>query len=338
MRLRYLRPGLFLLLVAFAVTGAGCGAYLAKRIAQAPNTYPTWIAPDARVMLDFSPGFLTNFPSQYLDVGPPPARLRYRVVDPADYHLTVTSSNWVEDGEPQFDFDFQADLPGRTNRWTANPRGTVILLHGYGVAQFAMAPWALRIAQEGWRCVLVDLRGHGKSTGKRIYFGLQETNDLSLLLDQLTRDGRLIGPVSAVGESYGGVIALRWHASEPRLQSIVAINPYASFSNVVLNIRKDYASWVPAFLVRSGIKHIPALFQTNAADLDTTTFITKHPVTALFFAGKEDKVTPPAEVRKLHSLAAPGSEYISVPRATHESLTYFFGDLAPPLISWLAGQ
>ncbi len=327
-----------LLIATVAVTGAGCGSYIARRIAQSPNSYPHWIAPKARVMLDFSSGFLTNFPSHYVKVGPPDARLRYRIVEPAAYDLQVSSSNWIERGEPQFTFTFTANVPGPTNPWTAHPRGTVILLHGYGVAQFAMAPWALRLAQEGWRCVLVDLRGHGKSTGKRIYYGLQEPNDLSQLLDQLDRDGRLVSPVNALGESYGAVIALRAQATEPRLHTVVAINPYASLSNAVVNIRRDYAAWLPGVLVRAGIKKLPVLYGVPAADLDTSTAIARHPFAALFIAGENDKVTPVAEVRRLRSLAAPGSGFVIVPRATHESLNYFFGDLAPPIIGWLASE
>jgi pimeloyl-ACP methyl ester carboxylesterase len=336
MRSKKLRLVCFLLLAAVVVTGEGCGAFIARRIAQAPNSYPDWIAPKARVMLDFSSGFLTNFQSHYLEVGPPPARIRYRVVEPADYHLQVSASNWIEDGEPQFTFKFTADVPGGTNPWTGRPRGTVILLHGYGVAQFAMAPWALRLAQEGWRCVLVDLRGHGKSTGKRIFFGLVETNDLTQLLDQLDRDGRLVSPVTAVGESYGAVIALRAQATEPRLRSVVAINPYASLSNAVVNIRRDYAAWLPGVFVRAGIKKLPALLGVPATELDTSTAIARHPFPALFIAGADDKVSPVDEVHKLSELAGPGSQLIVVPRATHESLTYFFDDLAPPIIAWLA--
>ncbi len=338
MRLKKLKLGCVLLLAAVVVTGAGCGAFVARRIAQAPNTYPDWIAPEARVTLDFSAGFLTNFPAQYIEVGPPPARLRYRVVEPADYHLRTTSSNWIERGEQQFTFTFKADVPGASNRWTANPRGTVILLHGWGVAQFAMAPWALRLAQEGWRCVLVDLRGHGKSTGKRIYFGLRETNDLTELLNQLDHDGRLAGPVMAVGESYGAVIALRWAGAEPRLRAVVAINPYASLSNAVLNIGHDYAGWVPGVLLRAGMKKLPVLLDVAPAELDTTTALARHPVKALFFAAPGDKVSPVDEVQKVCALASPGSRLIIVPGATHESLTYFFGDLAPPIIVWLAEE
>ena len=156
---------LVLLLLVFGVTG--CGSFIADRMVQAPNTYPKWLAPKAVVELAFKNDFFTNFPKQFVDVGPPPARLCYRIVEPADFHLKVSSTNWLERGRSQFKFTFHAEVPGSTNAWTQKPRGTVILLHGYGLAQFAMAPWALRMAEAGWRCVLVDLRGHGKSTGIR---------------------------------------------------------------------------------------------------------------------------------------------------------------------------
>jgi pimeloyl-ACP methyl ester carboxylesterase len=334
MRVKSLKYSL-LLLLAVGLLSAGCGAFVARRLAQAPNSYPQWIAPKARVMLDFSAAFLTNFSAHYADVGPPTARLRYRVVEPADYRLRVSVTNWLERGERQYTFTFDASLPAATNRWTAAPRGTVVLLHGYGVAQFALAPWALRLAQDGWRCVLVDLRGHGKSTGQRIYFGTREATDLSQLLDHLGGEGQLAPPVAAVGESYGAALALRWKGRDPRVRAVVAISPYAGLSNTVLNISRDYAGWLPKFLVRAGIKQLPALLDVPASELDTTSVLARHPVPALFFASAEDKVTPLSDVQQLRSLAAPGSELIFVPRATHEALTYFFDDLAPPILSWL---
>ena len=38
----------------------------------------------------------------------------------------------------------------------------------------------------------------------------------------------------------------------------------------------------------------------------------------------------------LRSLASPGSELIVVPDATHEALTYYFSELAPAVLLWLA--
>ena len=333
-----MRQRLFRLLlpVLLALSTAGCGTFMARRMAQAPNTYPTWFAPKAPVALAFSPKFLTNFSKQFAAVGPPTARLCYRVVEPADYNLISSSTNWLERGRKQFEFDFHADVPGRSNVWTSAPRGTVVLLHGYGLAQFSMAPWALRLAQEGWRCVLVDLRGHGKSTGSQIYFGVRETNDLSQLLDKLAQDGQLKEPVAAFGESYGAALALRWKTVEPRVRTVVAVAPYAGLSNAVLNLRHEYAAWLPKTLIKAGLKQLPAVLEIPAGELDTTTELARRPVTALFVAGAKDKITPVADVEQLHALAAPGSELIVVPDATHEAVTYFFADLVPRVLTWLA--
>ncbi len=332
MRFRFL----WLPLAALVLGTAGCGGFVAHRIAQAPNTYPQWFAPPARVTLAFDLKLLTNFPAQFIEVGPPSARLRYRIVEPADYQFTISSTNWLKNGQPQFQYDFDASMPGRPNQWTPAPRGTLVLLHGWGVSQFAMLPWALRLAQDGWRCVLVDLRGHGKSTGKRIYFGARETYDLTQLLDILEHDGKLTTPVDALGESYGAALALRWQTLEPRVQTVVAIAPYAVLSNAIVNISKDYARFVPEWLLRSGIVRLPSLLNVSPAELDTTTVLDRHPVTALFIAGAEDKVTPPADVKQLHQLASPESKFILVPGATHEAVTYFFPELVPPVSEWLA--
>jgi pimeloyl-ACP methyl ester carboxylesterase len=302
---------------------------------KAPNSYPQWFAPEAPVLLDYSARFLTNFPKQFVSVGPPPARLCYRVIEPADYHLTVSSTNWQEHGRERTVFHFTADLPAKTNAWTAQPRGTVVLLHGYALAQFSMAPWALRLAQDGWRCVLVDLRGHGRSTGPKIYYGLQEPQDLSQLLDQLAHDGELKEPVAAFGESYGAIMALRWRPAEPRVSAVVAITPYAGLSNTVMNLRREYADWLPKTFIRSGLKKLPGVLGTSASDLDTTTFLSRHAESALFVAAANDKISPAADVEQLRAIAAPGSELILVPNATHETVTYYFGDLAPSILKWL---
>jgi pimeloyl-ACP methyl ester carboxylesterase len=313
----------------------GCGNFVAHRMTQAPNTYPSWLAPSARVFLAFNDDLLTNFPAQFADVGPPPARLRYRVVEPAEYHLEVTSTNWMKRGKERYQFTFSAEVPARTNVWTAAPHGTVFLLHGYGLAEFSMAPWALRLAQAGWRCVLVDLRGHGKSTGKRIYFGLKETRDMSQLLDALTDRGQLAPPVGVLGESYGAALALRWKTSDPRVGRVVAIAPYAVLSNAVLNICHEYARCLPKAVIRAGLKRLPAELGVQGDDLNTTTLLARHPETALFIAGSEDKVIPLADERRLFKEALPGSELIVVSDATHETVPYRFTELVPPVLAWL---
>jgi pimeloyl-ACP methyl ester carboxylesterase len=330
----------FLAAMAVVVATTGCGTFMARGIAKAPNSYPnlTWFLATPPVELDYGAKFLTNFPGRFVEVGPPAARLRYRVIEPADYALQANMTNWVKRGHKEYKFTFRANVPGPTNRWTAAPRGTVLLLHGYGLAQFSMAPWALRLAQDGWRCVLVDLRGHGKSTGRRIYFGIKETTDLSQLLDALAHDGQLHEPLAVMGESYGAALALRWKTLDPRVGPVVAIAPYAVLSNAVVNIGRDYARWLPGCLVRAGVRQLPSVLKVPPQDLDTTTVLKRDPVLALFVAGGEDKISPAADVAELERMAGPGSRLITVPGATHEAVMYYFDELAGPVLAWLDGR
>ncbi|HEV2320383.1 MAG TPA: alpha/beta fold hydrolase [Verrucomicrobiae bacterium] len=327
-----------LLLVVLALPAAGCGSFVSRLIARAPNRYPSWFSAEAPVTLAFNPKLLTNFVARFVDVGPPPARLCYRIIDPADYQFRVLSTNWMAHGKKEYQFDFHARVPARTNAWTSAPRGTILLLHGYGVAQFSMLPWAFPLAQDGWRCVLVDLRGHGESTGKRVYFTVRETNDMLQLLAQLTQDKELVQPVALMGESYGAVLALRMKSVDPRIGPVVAIAPFSNFSNAVLNIRDQYCDWVPMPMVRAGIRKLPCLLDIPASEFDTTTVLRRNPVKALFVAGAEDDIAPPAEVKEDQVLAAPGSPLIVVPEATHEALTYYFKDLLPVVAPWLDGR
>jgi pimeloyl-ACP methyl ester carboxylesterase len=308
---------------------------MARAVSRAPNRYPSWFSSEAPVWLAFNPKMLTNYVAHFVDVGPPPARLCYRIIDPGEYDFKISSTNWMDNGTKEYRFNFNANVPGRTNAWTTAPRGTVLLLHGFGVAQFSMLPWAFPLAQDGWRCVLVDLRGHGESTGKRVYFTVLETNDMNQLLAQLARDKELAQPVALMGESYGAVLALRLKSVDPRLGPVVAIAPFANFSNAVLNIREQYCDWVPKWIARAGIRKLPAVLGIPASEFDPTTVLRRSPVKALFVAGAEDDIAPSAEVKEDQALAAPGSPLFIVPEATHEALTYYFKDLLPVVVPWM---
>jgi pimeloyl-ACP methyl ester carboxylesterase len=200
---------------------------------------------------------------------------------------------------------------------------------------FAMSPWALQLAQHGWRCVLMDLRGHGKSTGARIYFGMQEATDMSRLLDELLQAEKVSPPVLAVGHSYGAVTALRWRTSDPRVQGVVALSPYSLLADAVINISRQYSSWMPEWWLRAGLEKLPDLLETDAVELDTRTIIRRQPGPVLFVASDADTITPVQAMQDLFELAPKGSQLLIVADATHEAMPYFFVDLEPVLVDWL---
>ena len=148
--------------------------------------------------------------------------------------------------------------PVQLNYAEGEPNGPpLVLLHGLGRRWQVFLPLIPSLGLR-WHIFAPDLRGHGKSTGRRIYFGVHEARDLSQLLDELVRDGQLAQPVGAVGESYGAALALRWKTVEPRVDRVVAIAPYAELSNAVLNICHEYAGCLPQAFVKSPMFTAPA--------------------------------------------------------------------------------
>jgi pimeloyl-ACP methyl ester carboxylesterase len=323
--------------VGLLAGSTGCGRFVAGRMATAPNRYPQWLAPETQTQLSFPATWFTNFPPEFLAVGPPPARMLYRVVPPADYAVCVTRSNHFSAGQERVSFRFTAQLPAPANRFTAAPRGTLFLLHGYGGDSALMLPLALRLAEEGWWCVVPDLRGHGHSTGARISYGVIEEHDLRALLAAL-RPRRPGGPVAVLGHSYGAAVGLRWAGANDRVTRAVALAPYARLAEAGLNLRQLYTPWFPEGLSQAGLRALPELVGAEPGDLDPATVIQRAPVKALFVVGTADLLTPPADSSRLATLAAPGSRLLLVPGADHESVPYYFDPVMAAVVAWLATE
>jgi pimeloyl-ACP methyl ester carboxylesterase len=153
-----------------------------------------------------------------VDVGPPAALLAVRVVEP--------------------------DLaPG------AVPRGTVLVLHGIYDRGETFRPFSDAFARAGYRAVPIDLRGHGRSTGDHLTYGVRDACDLVQVVDALAEAGRLAPPLFTYGHSYGGAAALQHAAVDPRVRAVVTSNTFTSMRNVVAPIALAYASaWQRPFV------------------------------------------------------------------------------------------
>ena len=105
---------------------------------------------------------------------------------PIERLLGVDQQFWVKVGPPEASLsvsvvESRAKLP--------SPRGTILVLHGVLDRSAVMLPAARALADAGYRAVLVDLRGRGRSTGKYMTFGIQEAKDLSQVIDALRAKG-----------------------------------------------------------------------------------------------------------------------------------------------------
>ncbi len=331
--LRFCRLAAILSLLA--ATACSPGRYLASRFLKAPNTYPTWIEPSPRVVFDYDRKLATGLPTRTVAVGPPPAALHVVLVEPADYSLLIDSVNRRHGRKEQMTLSLRVQMPGAPLPASRRPKGTVVILHGYGVDLDSMLPWGLIVAEAGYRAALVDLRGHGQSTGRRIYFGAVETGDLRELLDQLMRSGAANEPVAVMGESFGAALALRWAADDPRVRAVVAMAPYAEFRAAALGLRDEYVRWLPASWARSIAYWLPRLLAVPPDGLDTTPYVERLRAATFFIAAGHDPISPAPTVARLARLAPGPAKYRAVLSARHETLPYQFDELRTAVLDWL---
>jgi acylglycerol lipase len=97
-----------------------------------------------------------------------------------------------------------------TRSWLpeGNPRGVMILIHGFNAHSGYMIWPAEQFAANGLACYALDLRGRGKSEGERFY--VEKFSDYLEDVDKLVSIAKAENPnlpVYVLGHSAGGVIA-----------------------------------------------------------------------------------------------------------------------------------
>ena len=183
------------------------------------------------------------------------------------------------------------------------PRGTVLVLHGIRGDKRSMIGVGRALRDRGMRAVLVDLRGHGASSGRWLTYGVVESRDLRQLLDQLEALGMVEGPVSVYGASYGGAAALQLAAIDPRVEAVVSLSTFSSLREVVPPYAQLQLSGLGALLPSRFLDAVVDTsgelggFSPDAAD--TTEAIAHTGARVLLLHGRDDRHVPFAQARAL---------------------------------------
>jgi pimeloyl-ACP methyl ester carboxylesterase len=325
---------------ALALTGlllGGCVAsILAHKVVAAPNR--SGIQPlfaDSKILEHAPEAFAASWTVQ---VGPPEAKIAVASIEPGDYGFVYDlKMTYAAGKDPHID-SFHAYWRPAAEVRRVPPRGTVLLVHGYLQNRNYVVPWAVRLAQAGFRCVVLDLRGHGASSGDHISFGAFESRDISQVLDDLARRGWDVSRVGMLGVSYGASIALLTAGLDPRVGSVVAFEPFASAERAVPELmRAAFPNEARGISDRQfAAAHIKeakiAGFQWAQADIGAALARTRAPV--LFIHGERDHWLSPDHSRELLRLAPAGSKLVLSPLDNHVSLPLQIGKFAAPVIGW----
>ncbi|WP_158243943.1 alpha/beta hydrolase [Mycobacterium sp. 4858] len=113
-------------------------------------------------------------------------------------------------------------LHGRL-RYQADDAPTVVLLCGLGFHTFEYEPLATELARRGMNSLSFDFRGHGRSSGPRGRWTLDElVADTVAAIDFLRQ--RHGGPIGLFGNSLGAMIAIMAGARDERVIGVAAAN------------------------------------------------------------------------------------------------------------------
>ncbi len=329
------RDGLLLLLLVF-LGACATPERVARRIVTAPNVqYPPGAKASVEKMLAEISGRTNEnqFPRWTIPVGPPEAEIKGLELPPGDYHVKFVSE---VKGLPNGKRELSLRAVLATNAPPANPpeRGTIILLPGYGTQKETMLPWAFPLARVGYRVVLLDLRGHGESTGRTFSGGKYETTDLIQVLDFLTAHGVCHGKVGVLGFSFGADLALLWAANDPRVSAVVSIAPYnqpvVAFARFARELRLPISDSVLA----KAMAIAAAKLDLKWADWSGEKAVRQIKGPVLFIGGGKDNISPGAEVEQLEQAAPSGSKAIIIQGANHFAIGFWLHELEEPVKAW----
>jgi len=331
--------GLGLILVFFL---SGCMTQiLATRLVTAPNR-------EGVPELFGNPKNLAAADSFYmqvwrLPVGPPAAELAVGVIDPADYHLIYDTNcqRDAKDGTVSFNFKCNWSL-SRVERTqmisTEPPKATLVLLHGFMMTKESMQPWAFYFAQKGYRVVLIDLRGHGRSTGKWIGYGAWEADDLVLVTNELVRRGLLIGKLGVFGQSYGAAVGIHWAARDPRVATVVALAPFSDPLTAIPKFARGFNPKLAAKVSDATFGKAEARAAKLAGfawgDLNVVNAMERVRVPVLLFHGADDSWILPEHTEALERVAPAGSRREVTPLDNHLSLMVRLDIVGPSALAW----
>ncbi len=205
--------------------------------------------------------------------------------------------------------------------WLARgqPRlGAVLLLHGVRANRLEMLERAKFLVQAGYSVLLIDLPGHGESSGKRITFGAHEGAGVVAAMNYLHRelpDER----VGVIGVSLGAASLVLSHP-QPAPDAVVLESMYptieeATKDRLALRLGAAGSALSPLLLWQLRLQ-----LGVSAKELRPIDSIAALGCPVLIASGTRDMHTTWSETQRIYSVASAPKELWAVEGAAHVDL------------------
>ena len=221
----------------------------------------------------------------------------------------------------------------------AEPRGTILVVHGIRAQGLWMRGIGRKLIEAGYRVALVDLRGHGASSGETLTFGVQEARDLSQVIDDLQARGLLAGKLGVFGYSYGATTSIHLTAIDRRVAALVAAAPFASardeLPHYVRTILPGVGHLISDHAYQDMLLEAGRRGDFDPRDADAEHAITQVEVPVLLLHGMADLVVPAENSVRLRDAAPTVAELELVPEMGHFGIWLDYdGRIARRTVQW----
>ena len=195
----------------------------------------------------------------------------------------------------------------------------VLVQHGYKAHRGQVLPVAAMLRRHGYGVLVMSTRGHDRSDGELITFGVQEMKDLAawhaLALTLAGVDPRRIG---MFGSSMGGSLAIQYAADHRDIRAVVADSAFSSLDDTV-STSVLHQTGLPAF----PFAPLVVFWAERQAGFDSATIDAKRwigrlsPRPVLLLQGGRDTFITPASGRLLYDAAREPKELWFDPDVGH---------------------
>ena len=200
----------------------------------------------------------------------------------------------------------------------------LILVHGRDASkQNAISGKLPALAAElhgmGLAVLMLDLRGHGKSEGRRYTWGVFERRDVLGAVDFLRREGFESGRIGVLGISLGGAAAVGAAFEDQAIGALVLDSTFADLQDLVRpNWRKE--SGMPMFMLPSAFLMWQALYRFDLRKVKPAWELAEMvPRPVLVLHSRSDETVPVLHGMQLAE-AAPQAELVLFEGCDHAEL------------------
>jgi len=244
------------------------------------------------------------------------------LLHPARHHVTTPAPPGCTEQRLQGE---GLTIAGWQCRATANPRGTIVYLHGIADNRASARGIIQRYTRRGFDVIAYDSRAHGESDGDTCTYGFFEKRDLHHIVDSIPS-----GPIILFGTSLGAAVALQEAADDRRITAIVA-------AEVFSDLRTVARERAPFFLTRGTINTAFGIAERNGRfvvdAVSPVNAARRISVPVLLIHGADDTDTRPAHSERVFSALAGPKRLVLAPHARHnQSLS---GDVWGEIDQWI---